>query len=312
MIISASRRTDIPAFYSEWFINRIRAGYCTVPNPFNRKQVSYVSLEPDDVEVIVFWTRNAKPLMPYLDELDELGFKYYFQYTVLDYPKLIDNKTPPLASSIKTVKELSKRIGHERIIWRYDPIVFSEETGGSFHLSKYEEIAKALKGHTFRSVVSIVDFYSKISKRLKDLKEQGIEIVNYQSRTSTHFDSLMSSLVHVAKQNGMEIFSCAEIIDLSSYGISPGKCVDDVLIGKIFGIDTSHNKDAAQRKECGCVESKDVGMYDTCLFGCQYCYASRSFERAKINFEKHDPKSPSLIGWYEAKPDSTPTQQRLL
>lgn len=280
-------------------MNRIRAEYCTVPNPFNREQVSRVSLKPEDVEVIVFWTRNPKPLLPHLDELDQLGFHYYFQYTVLDNPNEIDPKSPPLASALKTFQQLSQRVGSNRVIWRYDPIVFSQFTGVQFHIGKYREIAQALEGYTTRSVISVVDIYAKAKKRLRELKAQGIEIVDYQGDPNPRFADLMSSLVETARQRQMEIVSCAERLDLAPYGIQPGKCVDDAYIEKTFGIQVAHKKDPSQRDECGCVVSKDIGMYDTCLFGCQYCYATQSFERARANFEAHNPESPSLIGWYD-------------
>lgn len=300
MIISASRRTDIPAFYSEWFINRIRAGYCAVPNPFNRDQVSYVSLKPEHVDVIVFWTRNPRPLLPFLDELDHRGFRYYFQYTIIDNPKEIDPKSPPLATALTTFQQLSQLVGNNRVIWRYDPIIFSQFTGTQFHKGKYHEIAQALEGYTSRSVISVVDIYAKAKKRLRELKEKGIEIVDYQSELNPHLSDLMSNLVETASQHQMEIFSCSERLDLTPYGILPGKCVDDVYIEKTFGLQVAHKKDPSQREECGCVVSKDIGMYDTCLFGCQYCYATQSFERARLNYQEHNSNSPSLVGWYEA------------
>ena len=304
MIISASRRTDIPAFYAEWFMNRIRAGYCAVPNPFNRRQVSYVSLKPEDVDVIVFWTRNPRPLLPHLAELDARGYRYYFQYTVMDNPRPIDPKSPPLESALRTFRALADSIGPEKVIWRYDPIVFSTVTGARFHQDTYPHIAQALRGHTYRSVISIVDVYRKASRRPRDFAEQGVEITPYAGQPSERFDNLMRAMVRVAHENGMEIVSCAEDIDLQPYGIRPGKCVDDEYITKTFGITVTSKKDPGQRGVCGCVVSKDIGMYDSCLFGCQYCYATSSFERARINHGKHDPNSPSLIGWYEAEPRS--------
>ena len=132
MIVSASRRTDIPAFYAEWFMNRVRAGTCDVPNPFNPQQVARVSLQPDEVDGIVFWTRHPRPLFPHLAELDKRGYRYYFQYTLLDNPRLIDPKVPPLETSLATFRELAERVGPDRVVWRYDPIVFSNVTGRSF------------------------------------------------------------------------------------------------------------------------------------------------------------------------------------
>ena len=263
MIISASRRTDIPAFYAEWFMNRIRAGYCAVPNPFNRNQVSHVSLKPEDVDVIVFWTRNARPLLPHLAELDERGYRYYFQYTVMDNPRVIDPKSPPLEASLKTFRELADRIGPEKVIWRYDPIVFSNMTGPEFHQATYRRIAQALRGYTYRSVISIVDVYRKAQKRLRELAKQGVELLNCEGEA---FDDLMHALVHTANENGLEIVSCAEEIDLLPYGVRPGKCVDDEYIAKTFEINVTSKKDPSQREACGCVVSKDIGMYDSCLY----------------------------------------------
>jgi hypothetical protein len=297
MIVSASRRTDILAFYTEWFVNRVRAGYCTVPNPFNPQQVSRVSLLPDDVDVIVFWTRNARPLFPHLDDLNARGYRYYFQYTVMDNPRAIDVKTPSLPSSLRTFQELADLVGPEKVIWRYDPILFSSVTGVAFHIDAYGRIAEALRGYARRSVISIGDLYAKTHKRLRVLKEeQGIEVFSSDALPSERFDELMHGLVRIAEENELEIVSCAEPIDLQRYGIRPGKCIDDDLIREVFGIEVTDKKDPGQRKACGCVVSKDIGMYNTCLFGCLYCYATDSFERARVNYEKHDPASSSLLG----------------
>ena len=299
MIISASRRTDIPAFYAPWFINRLRAGFCTVPNPFNRNQVSNVSLKPEDVDVIVFWTRNPAPLMPYLKEMDDLGLRYYFQYTIINNPRSLDPKAPSLTTALETFKKLSDQIGPARVIWRYDPIVFTRETGAQYHLENYRRISYSLHGLTQRSVVSVVDIYKKAIKRLRQLDKAGTPVISPTGKPEPAFDYLMNGIVETASQNSMEIVSCAEDLDLAYYGIRPGKCVDDDFICKVFGLDVTHKKDPSQRKACGCVASKDIGSYDTCLFGCQYCYATTSFESARNNHADHDPLSPSLLGWYE-------------
>ena len=212
MIISASRRTDIPAFYAEWFINRIRAGYCTVPNPFNRKQIAHVSLDPEDVEAIVFWTRHPRPLMAHLAELDRRGYRYYFQYTLMDYPRAIDARTPPLSTSLNIFRSLADRIGPQRMIWRYDPIVFSKLTGARFHQETYERISRLLRGYTHRSVISIVDVYRKASRRLREMNKRGIDLVVYDGAPSERFARLMRDLARIAQENDMEITSCAEEI----------------------------------------------------------------------------------------------------
>ena len=299
MIISASRRTDIPAFYAQWFINRIRAGYCTVPNPFNPKQIARVSLLPEDVDLIVFWTRNPRPLFSYLDELDRRGYLYYFQYTLLGYPRQIDGKCPSRSSAIRTFQELSDRIGPQRVIWRYDPVLFSQLTGASYHAENFAHIAAALKGYTHRSVISLMDMYAKFRKRIDRLNQDGLGIMAYDGAPSRRFDDLMENFVRAARQNDMQLQSCAEDIDLESYGIRQGKCIDDEYIKATFKLEVPARKDPGQRQACGCVISKDIGMYDSCLFGCTYCYATTSFERARDNHARHDPQSPSLVGWYD-------------
>jgi hypothetical protein len=301
MIIRASRRTDIPAFYPEWMINRVRAGYCTVPNPFNRKQVATVSLRAADVDVIVFWTRNPRPLLPHLDELDARGYRYYFQFTILGNPREIDPKSPPVGTAVETFKALSARLGPERAIWRYDPIMFTGLTPAEYHRGNYRRLAEALRGHTRRSVISVVDVYRKAEGRLKALAGTPAAV---QACAAEDFDGLMRDLAEVAKANEMDIVSCAEPINLQPFGIRPGKCVDDEVIRRAFGLGAAQRKDPSQRQACGCVVSRDVGMYDTCLFGCLYCYATQSFERVRESYERHDPASPSLVGWQEAVPNA--------
>jgi len=313
MIISASRRTDIPSFYAEWFMNRIQAGYCTVPNPFNTNQVSRVSLKPQDVDVIVFWTRNPKPLIPHLAELNDKGYRYYFQYTLVANSHQLDPKSPPLETALKTFQELSNLIGPNKVIWRYDPIVFTNISDGRFHSEKFSRIAKALDGYTKRSVISIVDEYSKAQSRLKQLSKYGIELTHQNDYLKAEwFKDTIEIMSDTARSHNMQIFSCAEEIELQAFGVKPGKCIDDELIKEVFSLEVIHKKDSGERKACGCVSSKDIGMYDSCLFGCQYCYATRSFEKSKQNHQDHNPLSPSLIGWHDVQPKNDDEQLRLL
>ena len=308
MIISASRRTDIPAFYAEWFMNRVRAGFCTVPNPFNTSQVSRISLIPPDVEVIVFWTRNPKPLFPHLTDLDDYGFRYYFQFTVMANPRLLDPKSPQVEDSIRAFQALSDQVGPSKVIWRYDPIVLSNMTDPAFHLAQFETIASELRGYTKRAVISIVDVYQSITSRMRRLESSGLSLL---SPDSQHIPELARSLVDIAGANDMNLVSCAEELDLRPFGVTPGKCIDDDLIAQTFGLAVTHKKDPHQREACGCVLSKDIGMYDTCPFNCIYCYATKNQSNVERNRAQHDPKSPSLVGWHESttpqgqtKPDS--------
>ena len=295
MLISASRRTDIPAFYAHWFIHRLREGFCTVPNPFNARQVQRISLAPQDVDAIVFWTRHPRPLFPHLDELDARGYRYYFQYTLLDYPHLIDQLNPRYRMRLEAFCELSDRIGPERVIWRYDPILLTQLTPTNFHLEKFSRIAKALQGRTHRVVVSLLTPYAKIHKRMLALEKNGAALLPSASVSDLWLGDFLRSLSAIAASRSMQIVSCASEQDFSPFGIHPSKCIDDDLLQCLFDIDISHIKDPGQRRTCGCVVSKDIGMYDTCLFGCQYCYATSSFARARSNHARHDLQSASLL-----------------
>lgn len=305
MIISASRRTDIPAFYAEWFMRRIEAGYCTVVNPFNSKQVSRVSLLPADVDVIIFWTRNAKPLLPYLPLLDAKKLAYYFQYTITGYPKVLEQNVPSLDEAIDTFKRLSAQIGAERVIWRYDPICLTNITDCAWHLRQFRLISEALRGQTKRVVISIVDNYRKAEQNFRQLAKQGIAV---ETVDIAEIGPLLKEVADIAAKNNMEIYSCAEVLDLTPYGIKPGKCIDDEYISQIFGISVSSQKDKGQRPGCGCVQSKDIGAYDTCLHGCAYCYASTMRMAAK-NYKLHDDASPSLIGFHDVTEHQSSSEQ---
>lgn len=300
MIISASRRTDIPAFYADWLMNRIRAGFCTVANPARPKQVTRVSLRPEDVDVLVFWTRNAKPFLGRLAELDERGFHYYFQYTILANPRILDPKSPPLHAAVRTFKSLADRIGPDRVIWRYDPILITDRTPEAYHLEKIAALAWSLRGYTKRLVVSICDMYRHVEARFRRLEEQRAAVRLLKDPLTT--DSVRS-IAQIAAANAMEASSCAEDKEAVRNVIRPGKCVDDHLIEKVFGIRVTHQKDPSQRPACGCVVSKDIGAYDTCAYGCVYCYATRDVGDGAAIRLKHDPAAPSLIGGLETRPD---------
>ncbi len=274
-IISASRRTDIPAFYSEWFMNSIRQGYCHVPNPmYPLQKTKPVSLKAKDVEIIVFWTRDPAPLMKYLPELDERGYKYYFQYTIIGYPDSIEPKSPPIGGAIKTFQELSGLIGKDKVIWRYDPILYSNQTPPEWHIKQMSSLIEKLGPYTKRLVISCIDPYRKTKIRMDKETGTGFHLAPDAFVVSAYM-KLLSWIGKEAGNAGLEVISCAEEADLERFGIKHGKCIDDELIGKIWGIAVSKRKDPAQRKHCGCVVSKDIGVNNTCLFGCKYCYAAR-------------------------------------
>ncbi len=285
--MSVSRRTDIPAFYAEWFINRVRAEYCVVVNPFNANQLSYVSLKPKDVIAFVFWTRNPQPLIKYLPELDKRKYKYYFQYTIIGYPKEIDPKCPSLDPAIKTFRELSKLIGKEKVIWRYDPILLSSKTPEQWHIKQVTSLMKALRGHTNRMVISFIDPYRKTKIRLERETSDSFKLPP-DAFDAQAYNKIAEFTGKEAKKYGLEVQSCAEEIDLIKYGINHGKCIDGELISRITRSSFLFKKDPFQRKLCGCMVSKDIGVNNTCLFGCKYCYATSSLKIARDNFKKHN------------------------
>ena len=293
MIISASRRTDIPAFYSKWFMNRIKDGYVLTQNPFNTNQVKKIILTPYHIDAIIFWTRNPKSLIPYLDELHQKGFNYYFQYTITGYKRELEKATPHPCKAIETFIELSEKIGKEKVIWRYDPIIYTKYTDFDEHIRLFEKISKSLENKTEKVVISFADPYKKIQKNLDTLNYHDI------LENKNKLCELAKELSNISKSRNMIIETCSEAIDLDYCGIKHGKCIDDDLIEKLFNIDLNIGKDKNQRKECGCVQSVDIGMYNTCSHGCTYCYATYSETTVQKNRLKHNPESPLLIGNFE-------------
>ncbi|WP_407931550.1 DUF1848 domain-containing protein, partial [Ignavibacterium album] len=284
-------RTDIPAYYSEWFYNRIKEGYCTVPNPFNAEQVYLVDLRQESVTAIVFWTRNAYPLLKDISILDVRGYKYYFQFTLNNYPKIYEPYNPSLELSFKCFKEVSNKLGTGKIIWRYDPILFTNDLTIEFHKHNFSKIFSEIGNYTKRIVISIVDNYKKTANRLKKLNTEYEE----KQIDKTEVEELLKFIVEKASTKGIAVESCAEAKEFGHLGIEHGKCIDDRLLKQEFGIDLTYKKDKNQRLPCGCMVSKDIGMNNTCLMGCEYCYATTSHQAAIKNKKKHDPNFSSLI-----------------
>ena len=291
MIISCSRRTDIPAFYSKWLMNRIRQGFVVVPNPFNPKQVSRIGLGPDSVTAFVFWTRWAKPLMRYLPELDERGYPYYFLYTLNNYPAVFETNAPDTSKVIENIRELSGRIGPGRVIWRYDPIFYTEEIDFDFHLKNFEYLSSELKGTTKKVIISIITFYSKTERRML---KTGAELIEYPVGDAKEQDFLRE-MSKAARRNEMKMEICSYPGDLSHIDIEASRCVDNRLLEREFGIQLPYKKDKGQRPDCTCHVSRDIGMNNTCIFGCRYCYATMSQRSAKERYKRHDPDCDRLI-----------------
>ncbi|MBQ7774464.1 MAG: DUF1848 domain-containing protein [Lachnospiraceae bacterium] len=285
MILSVSRRTDIPCYYSEWFFNRLREGFLYVRNPMNPHQVSKIVLSPEVVDCIVFWTKNPLPMLERLEELRD--YHYYFQFTLTGYGKDVEANIPHKKDvMIPAFQRLSEQIGRERVIWRYDPIFFSETYTEEYHLKAFSQIAQALCGYTDTCVISFLDMYTKIEKSMKQL--------HIQERTEEELKAFAAKICEIARRNGMQMLSCAEKYDLSECGIAHGHCIDRALIEKLIGSSLQVGKDKNQRLECGCVESVEVGTYDTCLNGCKYCYANHGEEHVRKKCQAFDVNSPFL------------------
>ena len=322
VVLSASRATDIPAFYADWFFKKLESGHCRWRNPFNGVD-SYVAFR--DVRFIVFWSKNPRPLIPFLDRLKEKGIGYYIQYTLNDYE---DEELEPGVSSlrerIQTFKELVEKLGVGRVIWRFDPLLLTDKIGITELLAKIERIGDQLKGYTEKLVFSFADIsvYRKVGDNLRN------HGVNYREWTETdmiEFAERLSKL-KVSKRWNFKLATCGEKVDLDQFGITHNRCIDDELITRIcwqdeklmnhlgmkvntltpslFGdtdmpeeaimLDDNHyairrrtHKDSGQRKFCACINAKDIGQYNTCPHGCLYCYANISPESALANYRSH-------------------------
>ena len=330
VIISASRSTDIPAFYAKWFFNRLAKGYCVWYNPFNKKPM-YISFK--NTKAIVFWTKNPKPILPYLKELDARGIHYYFQVTLNDYVNEgFEPNVPSVEQRVKTFKQLSDMVGKEKVIWRFDPLIVTPEITPRTLLAKVWKVGNMLKGYTDKLVFSFVDVlaYRKVQSNL--IKEIGCftkDNVESSELTQSQKTEIVDGLVKLRdiwKEQGWNISlaTCAEDLDLEQYGIEHNRCIDGELMKKLFSDDEDfiyylntgylperdmfgqlskpHKikdakgmKDKGQRKVCGCMISKDIGRYNTCRHFCVYCYANTSRECVQKNAVHYSDDSESLI-----------------
>jgi len=300
LILSVSRRTDIPAFYTEWFFNRLKEGYVLVRNPMNYHQVSRVNLTPDVIDCIVFWTKDPTNMLDKLDLLKE--YDYYFQITINPYDSQIERNVPQKEHIIESFKRLSVSIGKKRTIWRYDPIILTDRIDLAYHQKYFDILASKLKDYTERCIISFVDMYRKT--------ERNMDSINASAVSRKDMMDIGKILSGIASGYGLRIEACSEPVDLSSAGIKPAKCIDEMLVAEITGRIINVQKDKNQRDICGCAESIDIGAYNTCKHGCLYCYANYSDTAVKNNSIKHDPKSPMLIGNIE--PEDRITDRKMV
>ena len=284
MIISASRRTDIPAFYSDWFYERIKEGFVLVRNPMNPTQVSRVSLRREVVDCIVFWTKNPQSMLQKLHMIND--YKYYFQFTLNSFDNRMEPCLPKIEVLIDVFKRLSDKLGPGKVIWRYDPIIINRDISVEYHIECFNSLAATLKGYTEKCVISFIDYYKKIDKNYKAYNMCEIDY--------TQKKEIALHISEIARANRLEVQTCAESIDLSEYGIGHARCIDPEFIENIAGVKADLRKDCNQREYCGCAASIDIGAYNTCTHGCVYCYANHSAQSVKRNILKYDISSPLL------------------
>ena len=307
VIISASRSTDIPAFYADWFFHRLKVGYSAWTNPFNGVK-SFVSYE--NCRFIVFWSKNPKPLLEHLDELKERNIGCYIQYTLNDYEKEgLEKGVPPLEERIETFKRTVDKLGKGRVIWRFDPLIQTDQISLNDLLKKVEHIGDQLRGYTEKLVFSYADIalYKKVKANLEKSH------VNYAEWTTAQMEEFAQRLSELNQKWHYQLATCGEKIDIEKYGIQHNRCIDDDIMirfahhdkalmdflgveiteGDLFNpkptiIKHRDNRDKGQREFCGCMVSKDIGEYNTCPHLCEYCYANASKEKAQENYNKHE------------------------
>ncbi|MCL2209854.1 MAG: DUF1848 domain-containing protein [Treponema sp.] len=290
MIISVSRRCDIPRFQFDWFMQRLDAGFIEVANPFNASQIKRIPLVPvkegmkpdDGVEVFIFWTRDPRHILANADELHDRGFPFYVMVSVTGYPSLLEPNMIPASEAIICMKELAQKIGADKVIWRYDPVILTNITNEEFHCRNFKYLAQNISGSVKQVIISIFDEYKSVMKRFSALEKEGKLLLRDNNIDNDNFYGILLDMYECALDAKMEVQSCAEKINFRSIGINikPGACIDAALIEKIRNVSRNEfsglkpSRDKNQRPDCLCCKSIDIGTYKTCKAGCVYCYAS--------------------------------------
>lgn len=288
-IISVSYRTDIPAFYGEWFMQRVREGYVRYHNPYGPQTVT-LSLHPQDVHAIILWSRNYTPFLKHLDELDARGFRLYFHYTLTGLPRLIEERVPPVAQAIQSFRQLAARYSAAHVQWRYDPILFSPLTDLAWHRQTFEALAEQLAGATYRCYFSFLDQYEKVEHNLRGLPPELVVIDPPEAEKL----ALATELAAIGAAHKISLYTCHE--DFAAIPpIQRGACVDKALLDQLWPEHARQLKRSANRGGCGCYDHRDIGAYDSCPHGCRYCYAVRNRSRAIQQYQAHDPQHDALL-----------------
>lgn len=287
MILFISGRTDIPAFYSDWFMNRLKAGFVDVRNPYYGEQVTRYSLDPKVVDALVFCTKNPRPMLEHIEEIKSRGFNIYFFVTITPYSKDIEPSVPDKSRIINSFIELSRLIGKENISWRYDPVFINDIYSIEFHKEAFFNMAEKLSGHTNRCIISFIDLYKKTVKNFPYVREVKI----------SEQEELACKFSESANKFGITIESCAEKYNLSEFGVKPGACVSRKIIENTCSFYLKEKLPPNNlRENCACLPMHDIGAYNSCPHLCRYCYANYDESLVRKNLSLHNPESSFLIG----------------
>lgn len=284
MILQTGMRTDIPAFYSEWFLNRIKEGYVLVRNPYNATSVTRYEINPDVIDLIAFCTKNPMPMLDKMDVLKPYG-QYWF-VTITPYGKDIEKNVPDIAVVMDSFKKLSKIVGVNSIGWRYDPILIDDTYTVQKHIETFSFMAKELSGYTNTCIISFIDLYDKVRRNYPQVKS-----VLMDDR-----DFLVKEFVKIGAQYDITIKPCAEGDSYEKFGADCSGCMTIQTFEKALGYRLDAPKKKSAREECACYLTADIGAYNTCMNYCKYCYANYSEETVRNNYKMHDVNSPFLIG----------------
>lgn len=287
-IISASRRTDIPAFYMPWLMHRLDAGNVSYPNPFGGK-VSTVSLRPEHVHSIVFWSKHYGTFLDYLDEIEKRGYRFYCHYTITGAPRLLEPHVPAWEHAVQVFRKLARRISPRRVLWRFDPIVFTDELGADFYRDRFRDLAVSLDGSTERCYFSFANFYGKVERRMRPLG------IAYTDPPLEEKHALVERLAEIAGEHGITLYACCQEA-LIQGRVKQAHCVDADLLAELFPDRPLAAVLKPTREQCGCFASRDIGVYESCAYGCVYCYATQSHAAAVSRLRAHDPSGEMLIG----------------
>lgn len=295
MIVNTGGRTDTVQYYSEWLLRRFAEGYVLSRNPLFPNKVSRIELSPDKVDCVVFCSKNYAPILPRLHEITS-RFRTYFYYTITAYGKDIEPGVPSIAESMETLVALSRMVGRMRVAWRFDPVLLAADYSAARILETFAQMAPVLAPYIDRCIFSFVEVYKKLEVNMPELIPLSLE----------DMDMLARGLGEIAGENGILIQTCGTNGDYSRYGIHPSGCMTLEILGRANGVAFRNRKHRGMRHGCHCIESRDIGAYDSCLNGCKYCYANQTPQKARDNFRLHDPDFPLLLG--HLHPDDTVIQ----